>query len=54
MIRAGKHLYERCGYCGTLVRQTGWFAGWHVCLDDEERERIDKRVAEAKAKRRRR
>lgn len=36
LIRAGKHLYAYCPDCGKLVRQTGFLAGWHICLTEEE------------------
>lgn len=36
MIIIGKHAYQKCRECGKLVRITGWFAGLHICLSDEE------------------
>jgi hypothetical protein len=41
MIVAGNHIYERCGYCRKLVRMTGWFAGVHICLTEEDRAMVD-------------
>lgn len=36
VIIIGKHAYQKCRECGKLVRITGWFAGLHICLSDEE------------------
>jgi hypothetical protein len=41
MIVAGNHIYEQCGYCGKLVRMTGWFARLHFCMTEEERRKMD-------------
>jgi hypothetical protein len=38
MIIAGSKIYERCPLCRKLVRLTGLFGGWHLCLSPEERE----------------
>lgn len=24
--------YAQCAHCHKFVRQTGWFARWHLCL----------------------
>lgn len=32
-IIAGNHVYQRCAECGSLVRLTGWFGGWHLCAE---------------------
>lgn len=32
----GKHLYAVCQDCLKVVRLTGFFARWHLCLTPEE------------------
>ena len=27
---------QQCPDCGKMVRTTGFLAGWHICLTDEE------------------
>lgn len=33
--QVGKHLYKLCPDCGNLVKMTGFFKGWHLCVEQK-------------------
>lgn len=39
--------YSQCSYCGKYVKLSGFFAGIHVCVSDEDIARIDRQRAAA-------
>ena len=44
MIKAGWGLYERCSYCGSIVKLNKFlFGSMHICLTEEEQKRYGAR-----------
>jgi hypothetical protein len=41
VIQIGNHLWSVCGYCGKLIKLTGWLRSMHLCATEAERAEID-------------